>query len=233
MPESIDALQLKDVEKQYGALRPLRVRDLNIPGCSLTSLVGLDEPAAETFVNLITGATLPEKGRVQTLGQDTASIANADEWLRFIERIAFISRRIVLLETMTVAQNLALPFDLQLDPIPPEIVARVESLAEEAHIDTSTLRMPMTEASGLLRARVRLARALALQPEMLLVEHPSAELSSDEGPALAKSLKEISEDRALTTVTLTMDEKFAKALGGRLLVWQPATGDFHARRRWF
>src|SRR4051794_7064213 len=124
MPDAGDVLHLQNIEKQYGALRPLRIRDLRLPPASLTSLLGFDEPAAETFVNLTTGATLPEKGRVRSLGQDTASIASGDDWLRFVERFGFVSRRIVLLDGMTVAQNLALPFDLQLDPIPAEVLSR-------------------------------------------------------------------------------------------------------------
>ena len=51
MPEAASALELHDVEKQYGALRPLRVRNLRIPPGTRSTLIGLDLPAAETFVN--------------------------------------------------------------------------------------------------------------------------------------------------------------------------------------
>src|ERR1700682_3564872 len=120
MPDatSAAALQFRDVAKQYGALRPLRIHDLRIGAGSCAALVGFDLAAAETFVNLATGAVLPERGEVACLGQSSAAIVDGDAWLAFVERIGIVSSRIVLLEGMTVAQNLALPFDLEFDPVP-------------------------------------------------------------------------------------------------------------------
>jgi ABC-type branched-subunit amino acid transport system ATPase component len=66
------AIVLRDVEKQYGGLRPLRVRDLHIATGDLVMLMGFDRPAAEVFVNLVTGAALPEQGEVTSLGRSTA-----------------------------------------------------------------------------------------------------------------------------------------------------------------
>ena len=81
-----DPLVLTDVEKQYGGLRPLRVRDLRVPAGRITMILGFDRPAAEVFVNLITGASLPDKGEVASLGRPTSAIADSDEWLAFVER---------------------------------------------------------------------------------------------------------------------------------------------------
>ena len=148
-----DPLVLTDVEKQYGGLRPLRVRDLRVPAGRITMLLGFDRPAAEVFVNLITGASLPDKGEVASLGRPTSAIADSDEWLAFVERFGIVSDRIVLLEAMTVAQNLAISFDLALEPVPPEIMTRVAALAAEVGIDAASTRNP--------RRRCRAAAALA------------------------------------------------------------------------
>ena len=64
-------------------------------------LLGFDRPAAEVFVNLITGASLPDKGAVVSLGRPTSAIADSDEWLAFVEQFGILSDRIVLLEAMT------------------------------------------------------------------------------------------------------------------------------------
>ena len=226
-----DAVILKNVEKQYGGLRPLRVRDLRIPGGRVTMLIGLDRPAAEVFVNLITGAALPETGEVITLGRPTQEIADSDEWLSFVERIGIVSDRIVLLEAMTVAQNLAISFDLALDPVPPDIRVRVEALAAEVGIDPSVLDTRIADAPPLLRSRVYLGRALALDPAILVLEHPTANLPQAVATEYAHAVKRVSEKRLLTTVGLLMDEKFANATGGRVLYWQPATGEVRAPSR--
>jgi ABC-type transporter Mla maintaining outer membrane lipid asymmetry ATPase subunit MlaF len=226
-----DPLVLKDVEKQYGGLRPLRVRDLHVSAGGITMLIGFDRPAAEVFVNLITGASLPDKGQVVSLGRATSAIADSDEWLGFVERFGIVSDRIVLLEAMTVAQNLAISFDLDLDPVPPAIMSRVSALAAEVGIEQACLEMPIRDATPLLRSQIYLARALAFSPEVLVLEHPTAHLQPDTGKTFAEIIKLVSEKRELTTIGLLMDERFAKATGGRLLIWQPATGDVTARSK--
>jgi ABC-type transporter Mla maintaining outer membrane lipid asymmetry ATPase subunit MlaF len=235
MPEAPvpSAIELHDVEKQYGALRPLRIRDLRIAAGSRAMLVGFDRPAAETFVNLVTGATLPDKGEVLSLGRRTSDISDSDAWLAFVERFGFISDRAVLLDGMTVAQNLAIPFDLEVYPIPANVLQRVAQLAAEVDIDKSVFDAPVAEAGPTLRAKVRVARALALDPAVLLLEHPTATLPQEDLKAYSALIKRISERREITIVGLTMDEKFGKALDGRLLSWQPATGEFRERRGWF
>jgi ABC-type transporter Mla maintaining outer membrane lipid asymmetry ATPase subunit MlaF len=233
MPDAAHALELRDVEKAYGALRPLRIRDLQIQSGTRSTLIGLDLPAAETFVNLITGAVLPDKGEVLTLGQRTSAIVDSDVWLRFVEQFGFVSDRIALLDAMTVAQNLAIPFSLEIDPISPDVLSRVHALAAEVGIAPSSLNGLTGEASTSLRAKVRLARALALDPRVLVLEHPTASLALDEAKPYAATLGEIWDRRKMTLVAISMDEMFGRALGGRLLVLQPATGEFKERRRWF
>ena len=224
-----DALVLTDVEKQYGGLRPLRVRHLRLPEGVVAMLLGFDRPAAEVFVNLITGASLPDRGEIATLGRATSAIADSDEWLNFVERFGIVSDRIVLLEAMTVAQNLAMSFDLDLDPVPPAVMARVTTLAAETGIAAESLASRAADAAPLLRSKIYLARALALDPAVLVLEHPTANLSPDDANAFAAIISGISARRGLTTIGLLMDERFAKATGGRLLRWQPATGELKER----
>jgi ABC-type transporter Mla maintaining outer membrane lipid asymmetry ATPase subunit MlaF len=222
-------IRMRDVEKHYGGLRPLRVRRLDVPLHRATLLLGFDRPAAETFINLVTGATLPEAGDIVSLGRATRDIADSTEWLAFVERIGIVSDRVVLLESMTVAQNLAISFDLELDPVPPQILSQVTSLAAKVGIDASMFDTRVGEASPLLQARVRLARALALDPEVLLLEHPTATLLPEDAKTYAAIIKSVAAGRKLTILALTADKKFAEHTNGRLLTWQPATGELRVR----
>ena len=226
-----NALVLTNVEKQYGGLRPLRVQDLRVPAGRITMLLGFDRPAAEVFVNLVTGASLPDRGEVASLGRPTSAIADKDEWLAFVERFGIVSDRIVLLESMTLAQNLAISFDLELDPVPSEIMARVEPLGAEVGLAPAVLRTKVADAAPLIRSQILLARALAFEPSILMLEHPTARLAPEEARVFAAIVKRVSTERGLTTIGLLMDEKFARATGGRLLTWQPATGELKERGR--
>ena len=230
--DSADSLVFTDVEKSYGGLRPLRVRSLRLESATATMLIGFDRPTAEVFVNLVTGAALPDKGEVLAFGCPTSSIADAKSWLSFVEQFGIYSDRIVLLEAMSVLQNLALSFDLALEPVPAHVLDRVRHLAEEVGIDQGSLASSVNDAPPLLRARVVLARALALDPKALVLEHPSANLGKEDAAVFARLVRTITTARKLTTVGLLMDEGFAKTAGDRLLTWQPATGEMQERRRW-
>jgi len=222
---------MHDVSKQYGGLRPLRVRRLDVEAHTSTMLLGFDPPTAETFINLMTGASLPESGNVTTFGRDTRDIADSAEWLTFVERFGIVSDRVVLLESMTVAQNLAISFDLELDPVPSEVMARVLPLADEVGIEPAVLTTRVGDGNARLQAGVRLARALALDPELLVLEHPTATLAQEDVTTYAGIIRNIAARRRLTVLGLTADEKFAKQINGRLLVWQPATGELHEESR--
>jgi ABC-type lipoprotein export system ATPase subunit len=132
---------------------------------------------------------------------------------------------------MTVSQNLAISFDLDLEPVPPHVHARVTQLGAEVGIDKSLLETRVGDAPPLLRSRVCLARALALNPAIMILEHPTAKLPREHVREFAETIATVSSKRQLTTVGVLMDEEFAKVSGGRLLYWQPATGEVSAPSR--
>ena len=82
----------------------------------------------------------------------------------------------------------------------------------------------MGDASADVVARVRLARALALGPSLLLAEHPSATLDRGDVTQFAKDLARVARARGLAVLAMTADPLFASALGGTQLTLEPATG---------
>src|SRR5215471_5757565 len=125
-------LQVSGVRKQYNALRPLRINDLTIDAGDRVALSGLDAGAAEVLVNLVTGASVPDEGEVRVGGRSTAAIADGDEWLASLDRFGIVSPRAVLLDAVTLLQNLAMPLTLQIDPVPPEAAAAASAAARDA-----------------------------------------------------------------------------------------------------
>jgi ABC-type uncharacterized transport system ATPase subunit len=102
-------LTLEGISKQYGALRPLRVQQLSVAAGEHVALLGFDRAAAEVFVNLVTGAALPDAGQVTVFGRPTSEIADGTAWLALVDRFGIVSERAVLLEQLSVVQNLAMP----------------------------------------------------------------------------------------------------------------------------
>ena len=227
-------LQITDLVRNYHALRPLRLASLTIAEGERVAIQGMDAAAAEVLINLVTGAALPEEGEVRVFGRATSEISNGDEWLTSLDRFGIVSPRAIIMEGATVQQNLAMPFTLEIDPVPSEIADRVEALANETGIDFDRLQRPASEAAAELRARIHLARAVALDPALLLLEHPTAGIEKAEVGTLADDLARVLEGRRLTALVITQDESFASRVAQRMLMLEPATGELKpVRKGWF
>src|SRR5688572_11964567 len=143
MPAAEPLVALHRVVKDYRALRPLRVEHFELlPGESV-ALLGLDHAAAEVFVNLVTAATLPDAGDVDIFGGPTRSITDSDTWFHSLDRFGILSERVVLVEQLTVEQNLTLPISLEVEQPPADVRTRVQHLADEVRIPVDRRGAPM------------------------------------------------------------------------------------------
>jgi len=228
-------IELRGVTKQYSGLRPLRIRELAIGAGERVSIGGLDAGAGELLVNLVTGASVPDEGEVRVFGQRTADIADGDAWLELLERFGIVSPRAVLLEGSTLLQNLAMPFTLQIEPVPPDVVNRVESLARECGLDPGRwLPVRAGELPPEIRLLAHFARALALDPDFIVIEHPTVDVAAKAVEALAAPIARACEGRRLATLVLTNDEGFGKAVAPRNLRLDGATGQLKPLKKgWF
>lgn len=233
MPSGTPLVSLRAVRKDYRGLRPLRVERLELREAQSIGLLGFDAAAAEVLVNLITGATLPDAGDVDVFGASTRSVTNSDEWFQLLERFGILSERVFLLDEFTVEQNLALPVSLAVDDMPAHVAKHMQALAAEVGIAPADLRKPVAEIDQATRLRVRLGKALALNPRVLLAEHPNAALSPAESKALAADLSAIAVRRSLAMLVLTADQSFARDVCRQVLSLRPATGVLVPSTRWW
>ena len=235
-PDDEVVLALRGVVKDYRSLRPLRVEHFELRQGESVGLLGFDRTAAEVLVGLITGATLPEAGEVAAFGVATRDISDPDAWLAEMDRFGLLSDRIAVLDAFTVEQNLALPFSLDVFDLSDHLRAQVRALAGEVGISADQL----PRAAGTLDAetllRLRLGKALALGPRVLLAEHPNAALAPGSASQLAADLAGVAAGRHLAMVIMTADSEFARAACHRVLELKPATGELtpvSGWRRWF
>ena len=225
-------VQVRDAVKDYQALRPLRLQALTISRGDIVSLMGLDAPAAEMLVGLLTGAMLPDSGDIQLFGRSTRDVTDSDAWLALLDGVGIMTDRAVLIAQFSVEQNIAMPFTLAVDPVAEEVRPQVAALGDEVGLTAEDLVARVAEARPEVQARVRLARALALQPSLLLVEHPSATLPRESVRAFAADLARVARSRSLAVLALTADPAFANALGGQVLTHEPATGATRPQTMW-
>ena len=235
MPSDDTLIRLRGVSKDYRSLRPLRIAELDLPPGRSLALLGFDQMMAEVFVDLITGAILPDTGEVSAFGKPTSSIADPDAWLTTLDQFGLLTDRAVLVEQFTVEQNLALPLSVAVESMSPDVRARAAALAMEVGLGNDLERQAGVLAPA-QRARIRLGRALALMPSVLVAEHPSATLSGEDATAFATDISRIVAARGIGGLILTADQAFASAAAREVLVLDPATGALKpasAWRRWF
>jgi ABC-type transporter Mla maintaining outer membrane lipid asymmetry ATPase subunit MlaF len=224
MSAGTPVFEIEGVSKAYGGLRPLRVQSLLVRETAVVALTGLDAPAAEMLVNLLTGATLPDTGEVRVFGRATSSITDADEWLASIDRFGIVSDRAVLLDELTVAQNLAMTLSLDIDPIPVETKRTVAGIAADVGLDAPLLERKVGALSPIEKLRVRLGRAIALTPSVMILEHPTATLPREGAAGAAAEIARLARARALTVLAISADIAFAAALTSEAWALVPADG---------
>jgi ABC-type lipoprotein export system ATPase subunit len=195
--------------------------------------MGLDQPAAEVFVSLATGGTLPNSGSVSAFGRATSVITDSQAWLVSLDRFGIVSDRAAIVEALSVVQNLAIPFSLDIEPPSADLRAQAIGLAREVQLPEAVWDRAVGELPAAHRMRVKLARALAFQPGLLLIEHPTATIDRGDVAPFAADLRRLFEARRLAAVVMTMDREFADALRARTLTLDPATGVLNEPRKGF
>jgi ABC-type lipoprotein export system ATPase subunit len=225
-------VSVRGLVKNYQALRPLRIQQLDVQEGEIVSLLGLDAPAAEMLVGMLTGALLPDEGEIRLFDRSTADVQDNDAWLAMLDGIGIVTERAVLIEQFTIEQNIAIPFTLQVDPVAPAFKPQVETLAREVGLPAAALTERVGQATPEMQVRVRIARALALTPRLLLAEHPSASLPRDVVAKVASDLAAIARARRLAVLTITADADYARAMGGHQLTLEPSTGALKAPTVW-
>ena len=141
----------------------------------------------------------------------------------------------MLLEAMTALQNLAMPFTLDVEPPSDEVRARAMALASEVGIGQTTSAMAVSQLDSVGHVRVRLGRALALGPAILLLEHVSAGIPRGSVRSLGAEIRSIARHRQCASIAVTADEEFARAVAERVLRLDAASGTLapSKRRSWW
>jgi ABC-type polar amino acid transport system ATPase subunit len=229
------ALEFDGISKNYGGLRPLRIADLRIAAGEHVALLGVDRPGGEVLVNLATGQTLPDAGEVRVFGRPTSAISDSADWLATVDRFGIVSGRAVLLDQLTAIQNLAMPFTLQIEPPPDDVRARAESLAREVGLPEASWTTPLVHMDAQAAVRIRLGRAIALDPGVLLLEHISATVAREHVARLGADIRTVAATRGAALLAVTGDQAFARAVASRVLTLEPGTGRLKADRAagWF
>jgi osmoprotectant transport system ATP-binding protein len=206
-------IELEGVEKRYGGRAALAGVGLSVARGEFVALVGPSGSGKTTLLKTVNRLVVPDAGRVLIEGREAAG--EPPHLLR--RRIGYVFQEVGLFPHLTVAENIAVtPKLLGWDRA--RIAARVAALLDLVSLAQETAgRMP-AELSGGQRQRVGVARALAAEPAMLLMDEPFGALDPLTREALGADCRRLHDQLGLTTVMVTHDMAEAVLLADRLVV---------------
>jgi len=207
------AIELSAVEKRYGTLDALAGVSLSVAAGEFTALVGGSGSGKTTLLKTINRLIAPDAGSVRVLGDDVA--ASEPHLLR--RRIGYVFQEVGLFPHLTVAENIAItPKLLGWDR--KRIEARIANLLGLVDLPPEIASRAPAALSGGQRQRVGVARALAAEPKLMLMDEPFGALDPLTRDALGADYRALHERLGLTTVMVTHDMAEAVLLADRIVV---------------
>jgi sulfate/thiosulfate transport system ATP-binding protein len=204
------AIAVHGITKRFGSFVALDNVSLAIAGGSLTALLGPSGSGKSTLLRVIAGLEQPDAGEVLILGEAVTGLAPQKRG------VGFVFQHYAAFKHLTVRDNVAFGLKIRKRP-KPEIAARVDELLSLVQLDGLADRYP-SQLSGGQRQRMALARALAVQPRILLLDEPFGALDARVRKELRSWLRRLHDEVQVTTVIVTHDQEEAMDVADRVAV---------------
>jgi sulfate/thiosulfate transport system ATP-binding protein len=201
---------VEGARKEFGDFVALDDVSIQVPDGSLTALLGPSGSGKSTLLRVIAGLEEPDQGRVLISGWDATDVPAQKRG------VGFVFQHYAAFKHMTVRDNIAFGLSIRKQP-KKEIDARVRELIQLVHLEGFGDRYP-SQLSGGQRQRMALARALAVEPKVLLLDEPFGALDANVRKELRLWLRRLHDDVHVTTIFVTHDQEEAMEVAGQIVV---------------
>jgi sulfate transport system ATP-binding protein len=208
-------IALQSISKRFGDFTALDDVSLEVPEGSLTALLGPSGSGKSTLLRIIAGLEIPDSGAVLIDAMDVSDVVPQKRG------IGFVFQHYAAFTHMSVRENVA--FGLRIRKRPKaEVGARVDELLALVGLTKWAEQRP-SQLSGGQRQRMALARALAVEPHVLLLDEPFGALDATVRAELRAWLRRLHDERGVTTVLVTHDQEEAMEVADRIAVMSAGT----------
>jgi sulfate transport system ATP-binding protein len=208
------SITIKNISKKFGKFPALTHADFVIESGELVALLGPSGSGKTTLLRIIAGLEFAEQGKIFFGDKDVT------ERSAYQRRAGFVFQQYALFQHLTVFENIAFGLRVQKRSVrPPEakIRERVQTLLEAVQLKDFARRLP-SQLSGGQRQRVAFARALAIEPEVLLLDEPFGALDAKVRKELRHWLREFHNQTHLTSLFVTHDQEEAFEVADRVVI---------------
>jgi len=204
------AIDVRNVSKSFNGFQALEDVSLSVPDGSLTALLGPSGGGKSTLLRVIAGLELPDAGDVLFSGEAVTDLPAQERG------VGFVFQHYAAFKHMTVRDNIAFGLKIRKRP-KAEVRERVDELLALVHLGGWADRYP-SQLSGGQRQRMALARALAVQPRVLLLDEPFGALDARVRKELRDWLRKLHDDVQVTTIFVTHDQEEALEVAQQVAV---------------
>jgi sulfate transport system ATP-binding protein len=204
------AIDVRNVSKSFNGFKALDDVSLSVPDGSLTALLGPSGGGKSTLLRVIAGLEAPDAGEVLFSGEAVTNLPAQDRG------VGFVFQHYAAFKHMTVRDNIAFGLKIRKRP-KDEIRDRVDELLALVHLGGWAARYP-SQLSGGQRQRMALARALAVQPRVLLLDEPFGALDATVRKELRDWLRKLHDEVHVTTIFVTHDQEEALEVAQQVAV---------------
>ena len=208
------SIEIRNVRKNFGSFSALNDVSLDVPSGELVALLGPSGCGKTTLLRIIAGLETPDAGNILFHGNDATSRQVRER------EVGFVFQHYALFRHLTVFENVA--FGLRVRPkntrpSDSEIKRRVHELLELVQLDWLADRYP-PQLSGGQRQRIALARALAVEPKVLLLDEPFGALDAKVRKELRRWLRKLHDELHITSIFVTHDQEEALEVADKVVV---------------
>jgi len=212
---SAPAVDVEDLHKSFGSQKVLNGISLSVKRGETLAVLGRSGTGKSVLLRLIIGLEKPDSGSVRIHGQDTAGLA-LDRLSEIRKKMGFLFQHAALYDSLTVEQNVAFPLRHHKKQMSKsERGDRVRQLLAEVGMEADLDKMP-SDISGGMQKRVGLARALALEPDILLLDEPTAGLDPISSGEIDDLVLTLQKEHHMASIVVTHDLHSAKTIADRL-----------------
>ena len=208
------SIVIEQVNKQFGSFTALKDVSLTIPSGELVALLGPSGSGKTTLLRIIAGLETADSGRIIFNGEDTTTRSVRER------QVGFVFQHYALFRHLTVADNVAFGLNVKPRaerPSKKDIKEKVHNLLKLVQLEGLADRYP-AQLSGGQRQRIALARALAVEPQVLLLDEPFGALDAQVRAELRRWLRRLHDEIHVTSVFVTHDQEEALEVADRIVV---------------
>lgn len=209
------AVELQNVHKSFGPQTVLNGVDLAVGHGETLSVLGTSGTGKSVLLRLIIGLQKPDSGSIRVRGQDISTLS-VDELNELRKKIGFLFQQAALYDSLTVEENVAFPLQRHTPMSANQRKDRAHELLDRVGMKKEHWRKMPSQISGGMQKRVGLARALALQPEILLFDEPTSGLDPITAGEIDELILKLQQQQRTTSVVVTHDLHGAKAISDHL-----------------